>query len=138
MTYELKHFIDAQDFIYDFVIEELNNSKKRTCWMWFVFPQIQGLGISPTTKKFALLDLDHAKQYLKDEILGTRLIECSKILLSLKTNNAYDIFKDVDVLKLQSSMTLFALISPENSIFHQVLDKFFNGKYDENTLDILK
>ena len=105
--------------------------------MWFIFPQLRGLGMSDMAYTYGIADLDEAKAYLAHDVLGTRLIEISTELLELDESDAEVIFGDIDAMKLQSSMTLFSLISEENSVFHKVLQKFFEGKTDSQTLELL-
>jgi len=133
----LNRFIIAQDKIYKQVLYELSNGKKQTHWMWFIFPQIIGLGRSPIAKYYSIKNKEEAILYLKNPILGNRLQECCTLLLNIN-KTASQIFNFPDDLKLQSSMTLFAYISNNNSIFHCVLNKYFNGNMDKKTLDLLE
>lgn len=133
----LTRFLTAQEYNYSIALDEIKNGKKCTCWMWYVFPQIIGLGRSNTAVFYSIRDLDEAKAYLNHETLGPRLLEISEALLQLKSGDAYEVFGYPDNLKLQSSMTLFACAAPENIIFKAVLDKFFGGKECEKTLEIL-
>jgi len=136
--YNLNRFIEAQDNIYEQVLEELSNGKKYRHWMWFIFPQIMGLGRSPTAKLYSIKNKEEAILYLENHILGKRIKECSELLLNIENKTASQIFDFPDNLKLQSSMTLFAYISNKNSVFHCVLDKYFNGNMDQNTLNLLQ
>lgn len=106
--------------------------------MWYVFPQIKGLGKSDTAKWYAIKDLQEAKDYLNNEILSNRLEQICKALLELDCNDAYKIFGSPDDMKLKSSMTLFEIAAPENKIFKRVLDKYFNGERDQKTIELLK
>lgn len=133
----LSRFLSAQQNIYQQVIKELQNGKKTTHWMWFVFPQIDGLGLSPTAKYYSIKSIDEAKDYLSNNVLGKRLIECSMILLNLKDKSAHEIFGYPDDMKLNSSMTLFNYIAPEQKVFANVLEKYFEGNPDQRTLNIL-
>jgi uncharacterized protein (DUF1810 family) len=135
--YELNRFIAAQLDIYAQVISELKSGHKQSHWMWFIFPQIQGLGSSRTAKHYAIRDLQEANEYLSHPIPGLRLIECSEIILNIKGLTASNIFGYPDDVKLKSSMTLFAAIENTNPIFEQVLDKYFDGSKDNKTLEIL-
>ena len=130
-------FIQAQNTIYPLVLKELAAGKKRTHWMWFIFPQIVGLGHSEMAQRFAIESLNQAREYLQDEILGARLIECAEHLLAHADKSALEIFGKPDNLKLHSSLTLFALAAEQNSVFAQLLQQFFFGESDQATLDIL-
>lgn len=130
-------FISAQAHTYEKALEEIKRGKKRTHWMWFIFPQLRGLGVSDMAYTYGIADLDEAKAYLAHDDLGARLIEISTELLKLEENDPEVIFGDIDALKLKSSMTLFSLISEENSVFHKVLQKFFEGQSDAKTIELL-
>ena len=134
----LERFHKAQENCYSAALAEIKNGRKYSCCMWYVFPQLSGLGQSPTARFYGISDLEEAREYLKDEILGSRLIEISNALLALTSNDAYEIFSFPDDLKLKSSMTLFALADPNLDIFQKVLDKFFGGERDENTIRLLE
>lgn len=131
-------FIQAQNTIYPTFIRELTEGQKRTHWMWFVFPQVKGLGHSRMARRFALESLEQAKEYLKHDVLGVRLIECAELLLLHPDKSALDIFGSPDNLKLQSSLTLFAFAAGNNCIFEQLLYQFFDGNYDINSIRMLK
>ena len=132
-------FIQAQDAIYSQVIEELTQGHKRTHWMWFIFPQVKGLGHSVRARRFAIASLEQAKAYLQHEVLGARLIECAELLLLHADKSALDIFGSPDNLKLHSSLTLFTLASPNKKcVFNELLDQYFEGSYDINTIKMLK
>ena len=135
--FDLKRFVSAQESDYKRALEEIAAGRKRSHWMWYIFPQIAGLGLSATSQHYAIRSLDEARAYLADPILGPRLIECAGATLTVKDRSAYDIFGSPDDMKLRSSVTLFALVSPENSVFHRVLEKYFEGKRDERTLDLV-
>ena len=134
----LHRFLTAQTPTYDTVLAELRAGRKSSHWIWFIFPQIAGLGFSPTSQHFAIRDRAEAEAYLAHPILGPRLIECSQALLALKTNSASAVFGSPDDLKLKSSATLFAAVSPQQSVFRQLLGKFFEGSDDSKTIDLLK
>ena len=134
----INRFIRAQENIYPQVVNELQNGKKTSHWMWFIFPQIEGLGFSSTSKYYSIRTIAEAKEYVMHPLLGKRLLECSTILLNIKGKSAESIFGYPDTLKLQSSMTLFSFTSPESTVFLNVLNKYFNNKKDQKTLDILK
>ncbi|HEX7458804.1 MAG TPA: DUF1810 domain-containing protein [Ginsengibacter sp.] len=134
----INRFIRAQENIYPQVVNELQNGKKTSHWMWFIFPQIEGLGFSSTSKYYSIKTIAEAKEYVMHPVLGKRLLECSTILLNIEGKSAESIFGYPDNLKLQSSMTLFSFTSPESTVFLNVLNKYFNNKKDQKTLDILK
>lgn len=133
----LNRYIEAQSYDYEQALKEIKNGKKETHWMWYIFPQIKGLGFSATSKFYEIQSIDEAKSYLEHEILGTRLIEITSELLKLKSNNIIDVLGSIDSLKLKSSMTLFSYIS-NNQIFNQVLEKYYNNELDINTINICK
>lgn len=133
----LKRFIDAQEKTYKSALAEIKNGKKQTHWMWFIFPQIQGLGYSSTSKFYAIHDLQEAADYLKHDVLGRRLIEICHALMSLSTSDPRPIFGSPDDLKLCSSMTLFSEVESGEDIFNAVLKKFFNGAKDKATLKLI-
>ena len=135
--YNLNRFIDVQEDFYKQVVTELLNGYKKTCWMWFIFPQIDGLGESSISKRYSIKDKEEALEYLENPILGKRIRECTEIILNINDKTAFEIFGSPDDMKLKSSMTLFADISDSHSIFHRVLDKYFNGTKDKLTLDLL-
>ena len=133
----MNRFIQAQENNYATALAEIRNGRKQTHWIWYVFPQIRGLGQSETSKYYAIRDLHEAEEYLQHPILGKRLIEISGALLELKEDNAHKIFGSPDDLKVKSSMTLFALAKDADPVFQQVLDKFFRGERDKNTLALV-
>ena len=133
----LKRFIDAQEADYQIALSEVKNGKKQSHWMWYIFPQIQGLGFSETSKFYAIKDLKEAEEFLKHVILGVRLIHICNELVKLKGNDANKIFGSPDDVKLKSSATLFSSLPDTNPVFQSVLDKFFNGKKDSKTLQII-
>ena len=137
-TFDLARFTVAQDGIYGQVLSELRDGQKRSHWMWFVFPQIVGLGHSPTTKHYAIKSRKEAQEYLAHPILGTRLTECAAIVLGIEGRTAFEIFGSPDDMKLKSSMTLFSAISEPESVFSLVLDKFYQGQPDPRTLTLLE
>ena len=131
----LERFIAAQDRgrTYEAAVGELRAGRKRSHWMWFVFPQIAGLGQSPTSRRYAISSLAEARAYLAHPVLGRRLIESACIVRDLEGRSASDIFGGIDALKLRSSMTLFARADPEDRAFGEVLEKYFGGVPDEAT-----
>lgn len=135
--YNLDRFIQEHNEYYPIALQEIKNGRKKSHWMWFIFPQLKGLGKSDTSNYYGISGLDEAKAYLNHEILGKNLIEISNVLLELNTNNAIFIFGYIDNIKLKSCMTLFSLISAKDSVFNKVLDKFFKGSKDIETLKIL-
>ncbi len=136
--HDLKRFIDAQEGVYETALAELTNGQKRSHWMWFIFPQIDGLGMSETSKFFAIKSIEEARQYLAHPLLGSDLKECTQALLRVEGRSALQIFGSPDDLKLNSSMTLFASVSSGDSLFQQVLDKYYHGEKDTRTLEILE
>lgn len=135
--YDLDRFLKGQARNYDAALREIQSGCKRSHWMWYVFPQIQGLGYSSTAQYYAIRDLGEAKAYLQHPVLRERLLEISNALLSLDSHNASAVFGWPDDLKLRSCMTLFAEAEPECDVFQRVLDQYFNGRKDESTLSIL-
>jgi uncharacterized protein (DUF1810 family) len=133
----LNRYIDAQSDIYDSALSELKRGKKVGHWMWFVFPQIKGLGTTSTSEYYSIQGYEEAKEYLSDPILGKRLIECANALLSIDGVTAKEIFGHPDVLKLKSSMTLFESISDDSGVFAKVLEKYYQGQRDGITLELL-
>jgi len=133
----LQRFINAQEGIFQTALAEVMNGRKQSHWMWFIFPQIQGLGFSDTAKFYAIKDLKEAAAYMKHPVLGDRLLHFCKALLGLESSDARKIFGSPDDLKLKSSMTLFSLVPDADPVFEAVLNKFFAGKKDEKTLRIL-
>lgn len=136
-SFDLSRFTSAQKNSYGNALTELRNGRKRTHWMWYIFPQIDGLGHSPTAKHYAIKSLEEARQYLNHRVLGPRLLECAEAVLAVEGQSASEIFGYPDNLKLRSSMTLFTYISAPDSVFSRVLDKYFNGEQDMLTLQIL-
>jgi len=135
--HSLQRFINAQKSVYPVALGEIKSGRKRSHWMWFIFPQIQGLGFSATSKLYAIKDIDEAEAYLQHPVLGSRLIEISNVLLQLESKNAHSIFGSPDDIKLQSCMTLFSAIHNSDEVFAAVLQKFYKGVKDENTLRLL-
>lgn len=135
--FQLTRFVNAQDKIYDRVLAELKDGRKRSHWMWFVFPQIEGLGSSSTTQYYSIKSLEEARQYLKHPVLGKRLRECTETILALEGLSASSIFGYPDDLKLKSSMTLFAGVAEPQSVFSRALEKYYQGNPDERTVTLL-
>ncbi|MFZ2555029.1 DUF1810 domain-containing protein [Psychrobacter urativorans] len=130
-------FVQAQDSVYPQVIAELTQGRKRSHWMWFVFPQLLGLGHIAIARRFALDSLAQAQAYLQHEVLSGRLLQCVELLLTHSDKSALEIFGSPDNLKLHSSLTLFALAASKGSVFEQLLQQFFAGSYDKRTLALL-
>ena len=136
--FDLKRFISAQDGLYERALNEIKNGQKRTHWMWFIFPQFDGLAYSATFQHYAIKSREEARLYLNHPLLGARLVECTEVLLAVKGRTISDIFGYPDDLKLKSSMTLFAQVAEADSPFLRVLDKYFNGDRDFKTLQLLE
>ncbi len=135
--YELSRFVRAQKHVYADALSEITNGRKRTHWMWFVFPQLAGLGVSATSERYAIATVDEARAYLDHPILGPRLLECSESLLRVEGRSATAILGTPDDLKLRSCATLFASVSPPGSVFDRVLEKYYGGARDPKTLRLL-
>ena len=138
---DLIRFLDAQDEIYDRVVEELTIGRKRTHWMWFIFPQLIGLGHSATAQHYAIRDLDQARRYLADPILGLRLREVVKLIIDQKAKSALEILGSPDDLKFRSCLTLFREAASDHSdraLFARALDQFYRGQPDGRTLELLR
>ena len=133
--FDLRRFVTAQDSggTYERAVAELRAGRKASHWMWFVFPQIAGLGYSPTARAYAITSLDEARAYLSHPVLGPRLTDCAAILTGLAGRTAEQIFGEVDALKLRSSMTLFMHAAPDEVLFRQVLEQYFDGIPDSAT-----
>ncbi|SEP21188.1 Uncharacterized protein, DUF1810 family [Flavobacterium sp. CF108] len=134
---DLSRFLDAQNKLYLTALAEIKKGKKETHWMWFIFPQIKGLGTSDTSNLYAIADLKEASEFLEHPILGKHLIEISEILLTFKRKSADGILGDLDARKLRSSMTLFSMAENTNPIFQEILDAFFSGESDPLTISII-
>lgn len=135
--FDLRRFTRAQEGVYDHVLAELRSGRKRSHWMWFIFPQIDGLGHSPTSRYYAIKSLEEARHYLDHSLLGMRLLECCEALLAVEGRPAAEIFGYPDDFKLRSSMTLFAQAAGPGSVFDRVLSKYFHGEPDAMTLQLL-
>jgi uncharacterized protein (DUF1810 family) len=132
--FNLERFVDAQAPVYEQVRRELKAGGKESHWMWFIFPQIKGLGQSPMSIRFAIASLDEAKAYLAHPVLGSRLKDCATLVLDVEGRTARDIFGSIDEMKFRSSMTLFARAAPDEEVFQRCLDKYFAGAPDPVTL----
>lgn len=135
--FDLDRFLAAQAKDYENAIAELRAGRKRTHWMWYVFPQLRGLGFSPTSQFYGIGSAEEARAYLAHEVLGMRLRECVFVLNELETGSADDVFGRVDAAKLRSSLILFEAVASEKEPFAQALEKFFGGKRDDRSLAIL-
>ncbi|MBQ6295920.1 MAG: DUF1810 domain-containing protein [Firmicutes bacterium] len=135
--YDLSRFLEAQKNSYDTALREIRAGRKRSHWMWYIFPQIRGLGYSAMAQHYAIRDLGEAREYLRHPLLGPRLIEISEALLALDQSDPRRVMGSPDDLKLRSCMTLFQCAAPDQPVFGKVLDKFYGGRPDERTLEIL-
>jgi uncharacterized protein (DUF1810 family) len=133
--YNLERFVDAQAPDYDQALAEIQAGRKRSHWIWYIFPQIDGLGFSSMSRRYAIKSVDEARAYLAHPVLGKRLSECFDAVLAIEAKSAFDIFSSPDDLKLKSCATLFARISPPGSVFVRLLDKYFQGEQDRKTLE---
>lgn len=135
--FDLERFVKAQDPVYSTVLEELESGHKRTHWMWFIFPQIAGLGSSTMARQYAIGSLDEAAAYLAHPVLGKRLRQCAALVLALHGHAIAAVFGSPDDRKFHSSMTLFSEVAPDEAVFQDCLNEFFDGLPDEATLDRL-
>lgn len=135
--YDLNRFLKAQDRDYADALAEIKAGHKRSHWIWYIFPQVKGLGFSSTSEFYGIDGLNEARAYMDNVVLRERIIEISEVLLTLDSSDAGDVMGYPDDLKLRSSMTLFAEAAPKEEVFQKVLDKFFAGKKDERTLEII-
>lgn len=137
--YRLQRFLDAQDQggVYERVLGELRAGRKTSHWIWFVFPQVAGLGRSPASREYAIASLDEARAYLAHPVLGPRLHECAAALLAHADKSATEVLGGIDAVKLRSSMTLFSRAAPDEPLFEQVLDAFFDGDADPATEQLI-
>ncbi len=133
MAPDLERFLAAQERVYDDVLNELRRGRKTSHWMWFIFPQVAGLGRSETSRYYAIASLDEARAYLADPILGARLRGCASVVLETHGRTAEEIFGSIDAVKLRSSMTLFHRAAPDEPLFAGVLDRYFGGAADQAT-----
>lgn len=134
---DLDRFVQAQESAYAMALAEIQSGRKQSHWMWYIFPQLRGLGRSDMAHTYGLRDATEARAYLRHPILGPRLIEVTEAVLAIQHRSAYDIFGTPDDLKLRSCCTLFAHLSPPGSVFEQVLTQYFQGKPDPKTLELL-
>ena len=135
--FDLKRFMRAQERDYSQALSEIRQRQKRSHWMWYVFPQIDGLAFSSTAKLYSIKSLDEARAYLDHPVLGPRLLECAEAAVAIEGRSASEVFGSPDDLKLRSCATLFAAVSPPGSVFERLLTKYYEGKRDERTLELL-
>lgn len=135
---DLKRFVEAQKDVYDIALKEVKNGRKTSHWMWYIFPQLSGLGRTSMANYYGISDLEEAKSYLADEVLGSRLREISSEVLKLEETNPEMIFGEIDAMKLRSSMTLFEMAgnTEDDLVFGKVLDKYYNGERDRLTISM--
>ncbi len=136
-TQGLQRFVEAQDRVYESVCDELAMGEKTSHWMWFVFPQLKALGRSPMAKHYGIESREEALAYWKHPILGKRLLDCTRLLLAQRNENAHEIFGSPDDAKFKSCLTLFSQVAPEEPAFKDALERFYGGKRDEGTLKLL-
>ncbi len=136
-SFNLDRFVVAQEKIYTTVVEELKAGKKLSHWMWFIFPQVAGLGRTEIAKRFAIESIDEAKAYVSHQLLGSRLQECIDLVLAIDGKSANDIFGHPDDLKFKSSMTLFLVATPQIDLFQRAISKYYDGHEDHLTIDLL-
>jgi uncharacterized protein (DUF1810 family) len=132
-AFDLSRFVSAQAGVYELALGELRRGRKTSHWMWFVFPQIAGLGFSEMSRRYAITSLDEARAYLDHPVLGPRLLECARVVAATPGATAEDIFGGIDAVKLRSCMTLFLRARPAEPVFQQVLDRYFDGLADPAT-----
>ena len=135
--YDLRRFVRAQESDYDRALAEIRSGRKRTHWMWYIFPQFDGLAFSSTSKHYAIKSLAEARAYLDHPILGPRLLECAEAVVGVEGQSATEIFGSPDDLKLRSCATLFACVSPPGSVFDRLLVTYYRGERDGKTLQLL-
>lgn len=137
--FDLDRFLKAQKGDYEIVLSEIKDGQKRSHWMWYIFPQIDGLGFSSMSIRYAIKSIDEAKEYLNHPVLGARLLECAQAVIDVEGRSIAEIFGSPDDLKLRSCATLFASVSPSSgSVFERILDKYYHGERDNRTLERLE
>jgi uncharacterized protein (DUF1810 family) len=136
--HDLNRFVEAQEDDYERALSEIVGGRKRTHWMWYIFPQIDGLGFSSISKRFSIKGVEEAKAYLDHPILGPRLLKCAEAVVGVEGRSATEIFGSPDDLKLKSCATLFACVLPPGSVFDRLLAKYYAGARDEKTLQLLE
>jgi uncharacterized protein (DUF1810 family) len=135
--YDLQRFVHAQSADYDRALSEIERGRKRSHWMWYIFPQIEGLGFSATSRRYSIKSTKEAEAYLAHPVLGPRLKACAEATLGVEGRSAHEIFGSPDDRKLRSCATLFAHVSPAGSVFHRLIDKYFGGEQDRKTLGLI-
>jgi uncharacterized protein (DUF1810 family) len=135
--YDLDRFVRAQERDYEQALAEVRGGEKQSHWMWYIFPQFAGLGFSPTSQKYAIKSLAEAEAYLRHPVLGPRLVQITEAALAVQGRSAAQIFGSPDDMKLRSCATMLAQVSPPGSVFHRLLEKYFDGKRDQKTLQLL-
>lgn len=137
MAYDLARFVEAQEGVYADVLDELRAGRKTSHWIWFIFPQVAGLGHSSMSHRYAIASLDEARAYLDHPVLGPRLRECARLILAIDGRTAEEVFGRIDAMKVRSSMTLFHRAAPEVPEFGQVLDRYYGGVADDAIVEPL-
>jgi uncharacterized protein (DUF1810 family) len=135
--HDLNRFLQAQEDDYDRAFSEIRSGRKRSHWMWYIFPQYEGLGFSATSKRYSIKSLAEAEAYLQHPVLGPRLLECCNAILGVEGRSALEIFGSPDDMKLRSCATLFACVSPRDSVFHRLIERYFQSQRDAKTLQLL-
>jgi uncharacterized protein (DUF1810 family) len=135
--HDLRRFVQAQETDYEHALSEIRSGRKRSHWMWYIFPQVEGLGNSANARRYSIKSAAEAKAYLAHPVLGPRLVACAEAALAVEGRSAIDIFGPPDDMKLRSCATLFASVSSDGSVFHRVIDTYFRGEHDELTLTLL-
>ena len=135
--YDLARFLQAQEGSYEQALSEITSGRKRSHWMWFIFPQFEGLGMSTTSQRYSVKSIAEAKAYLAHPVLGSRLLDCAEAVLHVEGLSAVELFGSPDDMKLRSCATLFGLVSPEVSVFNRIIDKYFHGQRDDRTMRLI-
>ena len=135
--YNLSRFVRAQERDYESALSEINRGQKRTHWMWYIFPQLDGLALSATSKRYSIKNAKDAKAYLDHRVLGPRLLECAEAVVLIEGKSAAEIFGSPDDLKLRSCATLFACVLPQGSVFDRLIDKYYRGERESKTLQLM-
>jgi uncharacterized protein (DUF1810 family) len=135
--YRLSRFVQAQKTDYERALSEIKNGRKRSHWMWYIFPQFDGLAFSSTSKHYAIKSIEEARAYLAHPVLGPRLLACAEAVVRIDGRSATAVFGSPDDMKLKSCATLFACVSPAGSVFHQLLARYYQGDFDDKTLRLL-
>jgi uncharacterized protein (DUF1810 family) len=136
--FDLSRFLEPQEDDYAQVLSEIKDGQKRTHWMWYIFPQLDGLGFSSMAQRYSIKSIEEAQAFLDHPILGSRLLECAEAVIAVEERSITEVFGSTDALKLRSCATLFALLSPSGSVFHRILEKYYYGERDDKTLRIFE